>query len=188
MINNKSHRETPRNKYQILNIRKEMRGLELKKAIVNVIKDIKKAIKKNSLDEEIYVYKATPYQLDPEELQVFSLNEESELEEYLKNEDMKSKFYLYRIKLPKGANFLGFSNIIYYNNKNMTLPVGMNLSNKILIDLPSLELNKINERSITKIQMLDNKNDFSKIVLKTIEVKEFESKVKEKKKKVKEEE
>ena len=36
--------------------------------------------------------------------------------------------------------------------------------------------------------MLDNKNDFSKIVLKTIEVKEFESKVKEKKKKVKEEE
>ena len=188
MINNKSHRETPRNKYQILNIRKEMRGLELKKAIVNVIKDIKKAIKKNSLDEEIYVYKATPYQLDPEELQVFSLNEESELEEYLKNEDMKSKFYLYRIKLPKGANFLGFSNIIYYNNKNMTLPVGMNLSNKILIDLPSLELNKINERSIRKIQMLDNKNDFSKIVLKTIEVKEFESKVKEKKKKVKEEE
>lgn len=183
VIKNKTHRETPRNQYNILNIRKEMKGLELKSTIVNIIKDIKKALKKNILPEDLFVYKVTPYKLDPEELQIFSLNEENELESYLQNDDGKNKFYLYKIKLNKGTNFIGFSNIIYYNNKNMTLPVGMDVSDKILIDLKSLELEEVNKRVIRKIKFLDNKNDFSKIALKTIEVQEFASNAKEKKKK-----
>jgi len=183
VINNKTHRETPRNIYNILNIKRDMKGLELKNIIVNIIKDIKKALKKNILPEDIYVYKATPFKLDIEELQTFSLNEENELDNYLQNNDGKSKFYLYKIKLNKGTNFIGFSNIIYYNNKNMTLPVGMNISDKILIDLRTLELEEIDKNVIRKIQFLDNKNDFSKILLKTIQVQEFVSKVKEKRKK-----
>ena len=182
VIKNKTHRETPRNQYNILNIRKEMKGLELKSTLVNIIKDIKKALKKNVLPEDLYVYKVTPYKLDMEELQIFSLNEENELESYLENDDGKNKFYLYKIKLNKGTNFIGFSNIIYYNNKNMTLPVGMDLSDKILIDLKSLELEEIDKKVIRKIQFLDNKNDFSKIALKTIEAQEFNSKHKEKNK------
>ena len=187
-IKNKTHRETPRNKYQILNIQKEMKGLDLKKEIVSVVKHIKKAIKKNSLDEDIFVYKATPFKLDVNELQTFSLNEESEIEEFLKKDESKNKFYLYRIRLNKGTNYVGFSNIIYFNNKNMTLPLGMQMSDKILIDLQSLELNEINKKDIRKIQFLDDKNDFSKINLKTIEVEELESKKKEKKSKNKKEE
>ena len=181
-IKNKTHRETPRSRFQILNIRKEIRGLELKKSLVEVIKNIKRAIKKNELDEDIYVYKATSDNLDANELQTFSLSEENEINEFIKNNETKNRFYLYRIKLPKGANYLGFSNIIYFNNKNMTLPLGMQLSNRILIDLPSLKLYPTNSKSIRKIQLLDNKNDFSKIVLKTIDVEEIEGKIKEKKK------
>ena len=183
VIKNKTHRETPRNIYNILNIKREMKGLELKNTIVNIIKDIKKALKKNILPEDLYVYKATPNKLDPEELQVFSLNEANELENYLQNAEGKNKFYLYKIKLNKGTNFIGFSNIIYFNNKNMTLPVGMNISDKILIDLRNLGLEEVNKKVIRKINFLDNKNDFSKIILKTIEVHEFVSKPKEKKKK-----
>ena len=188
VIKNKVHRETPRNQYEILNIRKDTKGLDLKSSLVNIIKDIKKALKKNILPEDAYVYKATPYKLDTEELQIFSLNEESEIERYLENDDENKKFYLYKIKLNKGTNFIGFSNIIYYNNKNMTLPLGMDISDKILIDLRTLELNEVNKKVIRKIQFLDNKNDFSKIVLNTIETQELTSKVKEKKKKVKDEE
>ena len=64
----------------------------------------------------------------------------------------------------------------------MTLPVGMDMSNKILIDLRSIQLEEVNKKVIRKIQFLDNKNDFSKITLKTIETQEFISKTKEKKK------
>ena len=180
-IKNKNHRETPRDKYQILNIRRDTKSIELKKTLVTVIKDIKRALKKNTLEEDIYVYKATSSELDEDELQIFSLDEESEIEDYISNNETKNKIYLYRIKLTKGTNFIGFSNIIYYNNKNMTLPLGMQLSNKILIDLHALELEETNEKRIRKIQFLDNKNDFSKIILKTIDIVEFKSKVKEKK-------
>ena len=116
------------------------------------------------------------------------MDEESELEDYISSNEDNSKIYLYRIKLSKGTNFIGFSNIIYYNNKNMTLPLGMQLSNKILIDLPALELDEINKKKIRKIELLDNKNDFSKITLKTINIKEFDSKQKEKKLKTEENE
>ena len=52
----------------------------------------------------------------------------------------KKKIYiLYKIKLPKGTNFIAFSNIVLYNNKNMTLPVGMRESNRILIDSKELK-------------------------------------------------
>ena len=188
VIKNKTHRETPRNIYKILDITKETKGIDLKKTIVAVIKDIKRALKKNTLEEDLYVYKATSTELDENELQIVSLDEESELEDYISSNEDNSKIYLYRIKLSKGTNFIGFSNIIYYNNKNMTLPLGMQLSNKILIDLPALELDEINKKKIRKIELLDNKNDFSKITLKTINIKEFDSKQKEKKLKTEENE
>ena len=123
IMGSKVHREKSRDKYQILDIRKGSRGLELKKSIVNIIKDIKKAIKKNVLEEDMYVYKAMSNELDLRDFQVFSLNEENELKEYLTNNKLKRKNNLYRIKLPKGSNFIGFTNIIFYDNRNMTLPV-----------------------------------------------------------------
>ena len=94
-------------------------------------------------------------------------------------------FYIFKnkIKLNKGTNFIGFSNIIYYNNKNMTLPVGMNVSDKILIDLRNLNLEEVDKKTVRKIQFLDNKNDFSKILLKTIQVQELASTVEDDKKK-----
>ena len=173
-LGNKTHREAPRDKYDILNIIKGSRGLDLKKAIVTVIKDIKKAIKKNSLEEDMYVYKAMSDELDLNELQIFSLNEENELKQYLKRNKLKRKNNLYRIKLPKGTNFIAFSNIIFYNNQNMTLPVGMQQSDKILIDLASLNLKEVNTKTIGKAYLEDEKNDFSKVIVKSISVHELE--------------
>ncbi len=184
VIGNKTHRETPRDKYNILNIVKGSRGIDLKKSIITVIKDLKKAIKKNSLKEDMYVYKAMSEELDDKGLQVFSLNEESELKEYLEHNKLKRKNNLYRIKLPKGTNFIAFSNIVFYNNQNMTLPVGMQQSDKILIDLPSLNLEEVNTKTIGKAYLEDEKDDFSKVIVKSISVHEIECKkndIKEKK-------
>ena len=181
-LKNKTHRETLRNKYRILNIKEDMKAVDLKKALIEVVKNLKKALKKNSLDEDLYVYKATSNEIDFNEMQLFSLNEERELDKYINNKDVIDDFYLYRIKLNKGTNFIGLSNIIYYNNKNMTLPVGMSVSDKILIDLPTLEIKKENQKCIRKINLSNTKDDFSKISIETIQVMEFTSKQKEKKK------
>ena len=169
-LGNKPHRETPRDIYQILDVKKGKKGLELKKDIVDIVKNIKKALKKNLLDEDLYAYKALPYEIDLNEIQSLSLNEETELDECLKNDRVRNKIYLYKIKLPKGTNFVAFSNIIFYNNKNMTLPVGMNLSNKILVDLKSLNLNQTNSIEVRKTDFQNDKNDFSKVMVRNINI------------------
>ena len=169
-IGNKVHRESPRDKYEILEINKETKGIEFKKNLEKVLKNIKKALLKNELKVDTYVYKATAEKLKLNELETVSLNSEAELESFLnKNTDL-NRFYLYKIKLPKSTNYIGFSNVIFYDNKNMTLPVGMNLSSKILVDFSKLRKSKTDVKIFNKLQFEDEKNDFSKIVIKSIKV------------------
>ena len=91
-----------------------------------------------------------------------------------KRKKSKDDIYLYKIKLNKNTNFLAFSNIIFYNNKNMTLPLGMNLSSEILVDLGNLKLNKVGEKTLHKLKFDDEENDFSDMKVKTIKVIELE--------------
>ena len=52
----------------------------------------------------------------------------------------------------------------------MTLPVGMRESNRILIDTNELELNPVEIKKINIEYLENNKDDFSKIVLKSIKI------------------
>ena len=62
-----------------------------------------------------------------------------------------------------------------YNNRNMTLPVGMHESSQILIDYDKLNINQINNNQIN-IEYLENeKDDFSNIITRKINVLEFEA-------------
>ena len=173
-LGNKTHREAPRDKFEILEIQKGLKGVELKRNLEKVIKNINSALKKNKLAEDTYVYKVSSEKLDLNSYEVLNLNMKSEIEEILKKEEKINKLYLYKIKLPKDTNFIAFSNIIYYDNKNMTLPLGMNISERILVDLSETNLNEINKKIVNKICFEDEKDDFSNIIMKSIMVKELE--------------
>ena len=173
-LGNKTHRESPRDKFDILGIKKGLKGLELKRTLEKVLKNINSALQKNGLNEDTYVYKVSTEKLDLNSLEVLSLNLQSELEEVLKNECEINKLFLYKIKLPKDTKFIAFTNIIFYDNKNMTLPLGMNLSEKILVDLSNNNLDEINKKKINKICFEDENDDFSNIVMKSIMVRELE--------------
>ena len=174
-IGNKTHRENPRNKYQILGIKKGMKVLELKKALTDVDKELKKALTKNSLNEDLYVYIISDNKIDFKGLTIVSLNEEKNMQDFIKYSESNSDIYIYRIKLPINTNFIGFTNIVMYNNRNMTLPVGMHESNQILIDYDKLNINQINNNQIN-IEYLENeKDDFSNIITRKINVLEFEA-------------
>ncbi|MBP3832147.1 MAG: hypothetical protein ILA02_07240 [Clostridia bacterium] len=174
-IGNKTHRENPRNKYQILGIKKGMKVLELKKALTDVDKELKKALTKNSLNEDLYVYFISENKIDIKGLMIVSLNEEKYMQDFIKYSESNSDIYIYRIKLPINTNFIGFTNIVMYNNRNMTLPVGMHESSQILIDYDKLNINQINNNQIN-IEYLENeKDDFSNIITRKINVLEFEA-------------
>lgn len=189
IIGNKAHRESPRNRIKVLEINKETKPQDLKEKLGEISRNLKKAIKKNSLEEDLYVYKASDKELTFEGLDTFSLNEESEIKRAIfKNSEIDSdndgnridkilsknkgnnKIYLYKIKLLKGTNFIAFSNIVLYNNKNMTLPVGMKESNRILIDTNEMKFNSKEAKEINVQFMQNRKDDFSDVVMKKIEV------------------
>ena len=172
-IGNKTHREQPRERAEILEIKKESKGVELKRHLEKVLKDLKSAMKKNNLTEDMYVYKASFEEIELDTIDAVSLDPKKELEEFLKNDKTKAKIYLYKIKLPKETNYIAFTNIIFFDNTNMTLPVGMNLSTKILVDLSKLNIKEEKTKKLNKLQFEKDNNDFSKIIVKKIILKEL---------------
>ena len=177
-IGNKAHREAPRNKIKVLEIKKDTKPQDLKEKLGEISRNLKKAIKKNSLDEDLFVYKASDKELTFDGLETFSLNEESEIKRILFNNNeiverisnRNNKIYLYKIKLLKGTNFIAFSNIVLYNNKNMTLPVGMKESNRILIDTNEMQFKLVEANEINVQYLKNRKDDFSDVIMKKIEI------------------
>ena len=195
-IGSKVHRETPRNIYNILCIKNDITPAEFRRNLVDVTKNLKKALNKNSLDEDMYVYKATNSPISLNGLELVSLSEETEMKQcYEKNnilaeesnidseeissESKKNEIYLYKIKLNKGINFIAISNIVLYNNKNMTLPVGMEESNSIIVNMDDLNIKEISKEEINIYRIRNEKDDFSDLILNNVEIMEYDTSKKE---------
>lgn len=171
-IGNFSHRELPRKIIDILEVTKTTKTLGYKLAIENTLKSLKKAIGKITLLQDVTVYKAVINDtLNMNELQIFNLNPEKELEEALNQvftQQDKLKISFYRLDLKQGENAIGYTNSIFYNNQNKTLPIGMDLSTKMLIDFSKLKKD-FKKTAVLKILKFENeKDDFSKIKIKSI--------------------
>ena len=173
-INNKRHRELPKDKYNILEINKNTKKISFKLSLERVIAYIKSALSKTVIPENLSVYKAiSEEKIDVRKLNIFNVNPENEIKENL-NEDGK-KIYFYKFNLKEGTNGIAYTNSIFYDNQNKTLPVGQDLSSKILIDINKLNLLLKNKTTFKILEFEDNKNDFSKINIKTVYVYEYDT-------------
>jgi len=172
-IANKNHREIPKDKYTILEIAKNTKATEYKFCLDGIIKNIKEAMKKIQSPQEFIVYKATEETLNPEKLNIFNVNSEKELKEAMQSQE--TKINLYKINVKKDANVIAYTNSVYYDNKNKTLPIGMDLSTKVLLD--SSKITDLVEKPIKTFKVVtyeEEKNELSKIKVKTINVFEGE--------------
>lgn len=169
-IANKSHRETARDLYNILDISKNTKITEYKFELDRIIKNIKNAITKIQTNQDIIVYKATEEELDSNNINVFDLNVEKEVKEVLNSTE--SKINLYKLEIEKDTNMIGFTNSVFYDNRNNTLPIGMDLSTKVIIYNTELE-EKINPKPSKTFKIAyfeENKDELSKIKVKTVNV------------------
>lgn len=172
-IKNKKHREIAKDKFNILEINKTTKQIGYKLALEKVIENIKSALGKVTISEDLPVYKAMPNKLlDEKEINVFNINPESEMKDAIKQNESQINFY--KINLKKGANAISFTNSIFYDNQNKTLPVGQDLSTRILVDVSKLDLDLKKKSSFKVIEFEEDKDDFSTIVLKTIQVFEYD--------------
>ena len=176
-IKNKKHRELPKDKFNILEISKTTKQIGFKMSLENIISNIKSALNKTVVTEKIPVYKAiVEEKLDEKQINIFNINPENEIANAIKNE--KNKINFYKINLPEGANAVSYTNCIFYDNQNKTLPEGQDLSTNILIDITKLDLELTNKTKFKIAEAEDNKDDFSPINIKTINVFEFDAKIK----------
>ena len=172
-INNKKHRELPKDKFNILEINKNMKRIRYTLILENIIQNILNALNKGIIPENLAVYKAISEDtLNNKEINVFNINPENEMKEILKNDG--NDINLYKINLKEGTKGIGFTNSIFYDNQNKTLPVGMDLSSKMIVDTTNLHLKMINKNSFRIVSFRDDNNDFSHIDIKEVEAFEYE--------------
>ena len=98
------------------------------------------------------------------------------IEEKLK--DTVNSINLYKININGIINAIPFTNIIFYDNQNKTLPEGQDLSTNILVDITKLNLSLTGKTKFKIVEAENPKDDFSDISIKTINVFEFDAEVK----------
>ena len=173
-INNKKHRELPKDKFNILEISKNTKQIGFKMSLENVISNIKTALTKIVIPEDVPVYKAIiDDKIDDRKINVFDINPENEINRAIKDENSKINFY--KINLKEGTNIVSYTNCIFFDNQNKTLPVGQDLSTNILVDVSRLNLTLKNKSSFKIVKFENKHDDFSKVEIKTVNVFEFDS-------------
>ena len=177
-IANKNHREIAKDKFNILEINKNTKAIGYKLTLQTVVDNIKKALDKVVIVDDLPVYKILDSEkLEPENFNIFNINLENEIYENIKAKG--NKLDLYKINLKRGINGISYTNIIFYDNQNKTLPIGQDISTKILVDLSKIDLKLNNKTSFKIAEIEDEKDDFSKVTVKTINVFEYDVILKE---------
>lgn len=172
-INNKKHRELPRDKYNILDVNKNTKQIGYKLTLQSIIKNVTSALEKGVIPESLPVYKAVlDDKLNNKEINVFNINPEDEIKDAMIEDG--NKINLYKINVKEGTNGVAFTNIIFYDNQNKTLPLGMDLSTKLILNTAKLHLNLLGKKTFKVAKLEDEKDDFSEVLVKDVEVYEYE--------------
>ena len=167
-INNVKHREIEKDKYKVLKINMDT---DIKLYVENLesyLSLIKEALNKIQSPYDMSVY-CINSKKGIEGINIFDINPETALKNEL--DSKKSKIILCRINIKENTPALFYTNIMFYDNFNKTLPVGMNLSTEVLVDVNKLKLDFKGEETFY-INHKENEFDFT-----TKEVKLYEYEV-----------
>lgn len=155
-----NHRETPRKPEKYLKLSRKLKDEEYAKLLKNVATNIENAIEKCTISVNIPLYSAT---LPKKEISIFNIEPKTLLK------DAKT-INLYKINVKQGSNGIVFSNIIVFSNRNQTLPIGMDYSDKVLLDLRNVKIKKQETKTNYIISLSEDKNKVTKINLTNIEL------------------
>ena len=113
--------------------------------------------------------------IDTNEFNIFNLNPEKEIENALK-ETESGKVNLYKMNFDKNIKSIAYSNCIYYDNQNKTLPLGMDKDTRILAKILDTDIS-LESKKVIRVGRLEDENDIaSKLIIKTINVLEYDVK------------
>lgn len=159
-LGNSKHRENKKDKIQILDITKNTTVDEYVNTLKEALQRINKSLTKLKSIMDIDLYMTSDKVLNTDEFGVFAINPEHAINK----EKNKEKINLYKIHIKEGMPITIFSNIIYYDNTNKTLPLGMDVTDEGLIDMSMFNFELKRQKLFRMNQELDEINSQIKII------------------------
>lgn len=163
MLHNEKHREIEKDKYKVLNITPSTK-LELYiDNLRNCLKLVHEALLKVNTPFEMPAYIAkiineselSGEALEKDNLNIANLNATEELYKMADIIKENETLDFYTLVLPKDSQAIYCTNITHFDNSNQTLPLGMDVSTNILIDLEKYKLDKKEEKDFRVNYQID---------------------------------
>lgn len=170
---NKRHRESQKNQYKILDISDQTILEDYEEKLEKEMKIIEQAIQKTKAVVDMDIYVCSNEKLNLNNLNLFYINPSDAIKKGPKADTIS----LYKLKIKEGMNIVYNTNIIYYDNVNHTLPVGMNVEQTVTFDMNKYKID-LKKQKIFRINSGDSDFEFKE---KIICVYEYEVGVKKKK-------
>ena len=156
-----------------MEVNKNTKQIGFKLVLQSIIQNITKALEKGVIPESLPVYKAINENiLNNKGINVFNINPENEMKEA--SMAYGNNINLYKLHIKEGTKGIGFTNIIFYDNQNKTLPVGMDLSTKMIIDTSKLHLRMLDQKSFNIMSFDNEQDDFSDFEIKKVTVFDYD--------------
>lgn len=133
-IGSRSHRENEKSKFKILNINKKIDVFDFTEKLQSIIGYLEGAVPKSKAEFDFSLYKVSQIteKIKDQSFDIYNLNAEKALEEY--NDNGEGALNLIKLNFKEGLPLLYYSNIIFYDNNNQTLPIGMDVSTSVFMD------------------------------------------------------
>lgn len=172
-IGSRSHRELEKSKFKIMNVNKKIDVYDFTEKMQSIVNYLEGAMPKISSLYDMPLYKLVPISsnLAESEFEIFNINIENELEEFTENDE--GAYNLICLNYKEGLPILYYTNAMFFDNTNKTLPVGMNLSSKVLVDNSRLEFSLTNKTKFRTNLYFPN-NDMTNPKCKDIFVYEYD--------------
>ena len=163
ILKNNTHRETEKDKFKILNVNLNTQLDSFMEKLVEIKTILEKETNKIEAPYDLTLYKASTEKLETDGFNKFDLNPHETLSKI--DNTLNKGLYLYKINVPEKTNIIFYSNIIFFENNNQTLPLGMDISQETLINMDSYNLELKNKEYFNINICKDNLNSYVKKVM-----------------------
>ena len=157
---NKKHRESKKDEYKILDISDDTTLDEYQEKIKQELKNIESSMEKVKAITDMYIYLCSNDKLNLNNINMFYINPY----DAIKSVENTEKISLYRIKLKEGMNIVYNTNIIYYDNFNNTLPIGMNVKETVIFDMKKYKID-LKKQKIFRIDYGEDNFNFNEKII-----------------------
>ncbi len=176
-LNNKSHREHEKDKFQVLNVNKKIDIFDFTEKLQTIAGSLNEAMCKVKFDYDMPIYQVASVneKLHKTDYGIFNINAERELQSY--GNKFETEVKLFKLNFKEGFPAVFFTNSVYYDNINNTLPNGMDVTSKLLIDTELFEYDLVSKEKIITNRYFNTPEDIYPKIL-NVYIEEYDVKLK----------